>query len=86
VRSQPVDITNLGASPDSRQMRSKALPACAVCSEQLYCDVIRHEGRLVHCYCVGLEMPVDDRPFPRMEKLYKTCALPPGGLVTKAAA
>jgi hypothetical protein len=78
MTSQPVDITNLGASPDSRQTRSQALPACAVCSEQLYCDVIQYEGKLVHGYCVGLETPVDTRPFPRMEKLYKTCALPPG--------
>jgi hypothetical protein len=78
VRTPPIDVTNLGASPDSRQMRSLALPECPVCKEQLYTSVIRHEGRDVHCYCVGLETPIDTRPFPNMEKLYKTCALPPG--------
>jgi hypothetical protein len=86
MRSQPIDITNLGASPDSKQTRSLALPECPVCKEQLYCSVIRHEGRDVHCYCVGLETPVDTRPFPGMEKLYKTCALPPAGLATEEAA
>jgi hypothetical protein len=86
VRSQPVEIDITKRSPDSKQTRSQALPECPICKEQLYCDVIQYEGKLVHGYCVGLETPVDTRPFPGMEKLYKTCALPPGGLVTERVA